>query len=421
MDTALFSPSRWEPLPRPAGAETTVPVDRRDARLDLGAAPALGPQVLSRGGDTAIVRFRHRAPQARAVALQASGWWRPDPHDECDLVPTVDGWWEGTFEVPADWRASYGFAVHEGPGDPPWWEDGLKQPGVEIVPDSGARRGHRAARGGAPRSVLALPDDGPFRRGPMAGEPSPALHVLDAPGIEEQVRWWASRPGDPGADRLRPEDPLPLLVLTDGDQHADLLGTPQRLRRGVAAGLLPPLAAVFVGSGSRRGEVLGVPGGHARWIGQELVPRLRADGLRDGSDGGARVPMSEDPARTVVTGSSFGGLTALFALAQAPGVLGAAIAQSVSLWRFPSGSLAEPLLAAVRQAAEAGSPSRLRLHAGRFEGTMGADTGALLEELHDRTEAEGLPLDASLALHSGGHDWAWWQPTMLHTLAELLR
>lgn len=377
--------------------------------------------MLSRGADTAIVRFRHRAPAARAVALQASGWWRPDPGDGCDLVPTLDGWWEGTFEVPADWRASYGFVVHEGPGDPPWRRAGLKQPGVEVVPDTGARRGHRAARGGAPRSVIALPDDGPFGRGPLSGEPAPPLHALEAPGIAEPVRWWASRPGDPGCEHLGAEDPLPLLVLTDGDQHADLLGTPQRLRRGVAAGVLPPLAAVFVGSGAHRGEVLGVPGGHARWIGQQLVPRLRAKGLRDAQQGALRIPVTTDPARTVVTGSSFGGLTALFALAQAPELLGTAIAQSASLWRYPAGSLVEPLLAAARRVEDAGSPLRLRMHAGRYEGTMGADATALLEELRDRAEVEALELDAGIALHSGGHDWAWWQPTMLHTLAELLR
>jgi enterochelin esterase family protein len=419
-DDARFPAARWAPLPRPGGTEPAVPVTRVRTSCDLGAAPDLGPQVLSRVGDTARVRFRHRAPRASAVALQVNGWWRPEPATACDLRPLADGWWEGVFEVPADWRASYAFAEHEGPEDPPWWAEGLKQAGLSLVADRGARRGHRAPRGGDARSVIALPEDGPFGCGPLGQEPAPPLHALEIPGIEERVRWWAARPGDPGCERLRGDEPLPLLVVTDGAQHADRLGTPQRLRRGVASGMLPPLAAVLIDSGERRGEVLGVPGGHARWIAETLVPRLQAEGLRVGA-AEASVPVTSDPSRVVVTGSSFGGLTALFALARAPHVVGTAIAQSVSLWRYPAGALAEPLLAAVREAGAAGSPLRLRLQAGRFEGTMHADADAMLGTVRAGADAAGLPLDAELTLHSGGHDWAWWQPEMLRALGELLR
>lgn len=143
-------------------------------------------------------------------------------------------------------------------------------------------------------------------------------------------------------------------MVTDGRQHTELLGTPTLIRRGVAAGLLPPLAAVFIESGPRRDETLGVPGGQAQWIAEHLAPRLRTEGL--GSRGRADdtstaqvdarlggispVTIDPDPARTVVTGSSFGGLTALFVVSRAPGVIGTAIAQWVSLWRYPAGALA---------------------------------------------------------------------------------
>ena len=414
---ALLAPERWEPLPRPTDAEASVPVHRVDG-VPAPDRSRAGPEVLSRTGATALVRFRHHAPSASAVALHASGWWRPEPADACDLRPTGGGWWEGTFEVPSDWRASYGFAVHDGPGDPPWWEAGLKQPGAAVVADAGARRGHRAARGGAARSVIALPEDGPFGCGPPTGEPAPALHRLDSPGIDEPVRGWVARPGDPGCEQLRGDEALPLLILTDGAQHADLLGTPQRLRRGVASGLLPPLAAVFVDSGPQRGEMLGVPGGHARWIAETLVPCLQTEGLAH-PDG--PVPITADPSRVVVAGSSFGGLTALFTAARAPHRVGAAIAQSVSLWRYPEGALAAPLLAAARRAAAEGTSLRLTLQAGRFEGTMHAQAAALLETVLDAAEREQVPLEARLELCSGGHDWAWWQPEMLTALAALLR
>lgn len=425
---ALLTPERWRPRGRPGEAETSLPVPRADAVVGFLARrpeprpPAAGPEVIARSDSSALVRFHHRAPVARAVALQANGWWRPDPVDACDLRPTGEGWWEGTFEVPLDWRASYGFVEHHAPGDPPWWSTGLKQPGAEVVADAGARRGHRAARGGAPRSVIAVAEDGPFGCGPTGGEPAPRLHPLDSPGIDEPVRWWAARPGDPGCERLRADQPLPLLIVTDGAQHADLLGTPQRLRRGVAAGLLPPLAAVFVDSGERRGEMLGVPGGHAQWIADVLVPRLQAEGLRDADQPEAdAVPVAADPSRVVVTGASFGGLTALFTVARAPHRIGTAIAQSVSLWRYEEGALAPALLAAARHAAAAGSPLRLHLQAGRFEGAMHSHASALLETIREGAEQEQVPLEARLDLRSGGHDWAWWQPEMLTALSTLLR
>lgn len=428
-----MSSPRPESTRRP-GPEPRVTVSRREeaacAVTGNRAAPSLaGPEVFARSGTSALVRFRHRAPSVRAVALQVNGWWRPDPVDACDLRPRGEGWWEGVVEVPSDWRASYGFVEHRGEGDPPWWSSGLKRPGAAVVPDAGEHRGHRAARGGARRSVIALPDDGPFSgvgrsdrsHDAAAGgaEPALRLHALPSPGIDEAVRWWAARPGDPGCEHLRGEEPLPLLVLTDGMQHADLLGTPLLLRRGVAAGVLPPLAAVFVDSGPRRGDVLGVPGGHAQWIAETLLPRLQAEGLRPGP--ADRVSVTADPSRVVVAGSSFGGLTALFAAARSPQRVGTAIAQSVSLWRYGEGALTAPLLAAARTAADGGSALRLRLQAGRYEGSMHSDAAALLEAVRAGAADALVPLDERLDLCSGGHDWAWWQPEMLHLLAELLR
>lgn len=423
---AIFPSAAWQPLPRAEGREVPVSIVRRDGAAAAptstststgsGAArpgdrPSLiggeGPQVLVRDGDTALVRFRHAARTARAVALQANGWWRPEPREACDLLPTGDGWWEGTFEVPSDWRATYGYVEHLDDGDPPWWEAGLRSPGAAVVSDLSNPRRHRAGRGGALRAVVSVPDDGPFTMGPAPdGEPSPLLHTLDTTTQEPLTRWWASRPGDPGCEDLDPTAPLPLLVVTDGLQHVDQLGTPAGLRRGVASGVLPPLAAVFVESGPRREEVLGVPGGHARWIAETLVPRLQEHGLGESR---APVVVAEDAASTIITGSSFGALTALFALARAPQRIGAAIAQSTSLWRYAPGSLAGPLGRAGRE-----HPLRLRLHAGRFEGTMSQQT----RELVDALQADGI--DATSAVHSGGHDWAWWQPTMLHELASLL-
>lgn len=45
---------------------------------------------------------------------------------------------------------------------------------------------------------------------------------------------------------------------------------------------------------------------------------------------------------------------------------------------------------------------------------MAADARALADAL------DGSGAEVTLDLHSGGHDWAWWQPALLHDLAAEL-
>lgn len=390
----------------------------RPPRAD-GEAISATPRITRDGTGGAVVRLRHHAPAARAVALLANGWWRPEPRDACDLEPIGDGWWEASFAVPDTWRATYGFLEHHGEGDPPWWEHGLKGSAARTATAAGAAAGHGASRVAGMRSVLAVPADGPFAT-PAPGTPDPPSAPLRLPGAGDvPIRAWASLPGDPGGGAPDvggpdPAAPLPLLVLTDAAFHLGPddgpggLGTLARLRAGVTAGLLPPLACVLLGSAGRRDEELGVPGGHAPLIAERLLPHLDAHGLPRPDGTVARI--DPDPARTVVAGSSYGGLTALFSLARAPQRIGAAIAQSPSLWRFPAGSLVGPLAAAA-----SGGPARLRLQAGSVEGDAGGGVTALAAEL----TAGGV--DAQARVMPGGHDWAWWVPEMLHELAALLR
>ena len=208
LDDPLFPAHLWQPLPRPVGGVAPTPILRRDdARHDADGAD--GPQLLRREGERALVRFRHTAKAANAVALQVNGWWRPAPSDACELRPLGDGRWEGVVDVPADWRASYGVVEHHGTGEPPWRSAGMRAPGAPVVPDPSNPRGHRAGRGGALRSLVTLPDDGPFTPGATGVDgPGPEVRTLAAPAHGPRTRWWASRPGDPGCEELAAETPL---------------------------------------------------------------------------------------------------------------------------------------------------------------------------------------------------------------------
>lgn len=81
-----------------------------------------------------------------------------------------------------------------------------------------------------------------------------------------------------------------------------------------------------------------------------------------------------------------------------------ALAQSPSLWRY---DLAEPL-------AQVADRVVLRLQAGIYEADIHAASVQLLADL--------MPLGADISLRSitGGHDWTWWNPWLIHGLADLL-
>lgn len=358
---------------------------RGEPFLDGGPAPEACPSAVAvdRTADHCTVHVRHRAPGATAVALRASGWWWPDPCDGLDLEPRPDGSFSAAFRVPADWCTTFSFAEHRGADAPPWWRDGLK-----------------GASGGAQRILDltgAAPPTGPVPR---------LADLASRDDGEPRVRWFLPHSGGSGpnagaaSDPPRSGAPPALLIVTDGEGHIDRADTPRLLRAAAQAGALPPTLVLFIDAWPDRAEHLGVPGGQARWIAETLVPRVRGFGA-----------ASADARRTAVAGSSFGGLTALFAVARAPATIGAASIQSASLWRYRE----EDLLTHVSQALPRSATVRLRMHAGRFEGTMADDARSFIVGLRART-GRRIPLH----VHSGGHDWAWWRRALVADAVTLL-
>lgn len=433
-----FAPERWPRLPRPAGlGELRVAVTRASGAPAASGLRVEGALVLGETRGGVRVRFAHRAPRASAVAVQVNGWWFPDPVDGLDLEPLGDGWFAAELVLPADLCSTYGFLEHTREGDPPWWRDGLKGPG-----------GGRPQRGRVPGGVLDLvrgesgPESVRTRHplhelaacAPPGGAawtgPRTRIAVLDAgaDGVGGGERGdgggvrrdgaaspggraaGAASPARPATGAASPDGDLPLLLLTDGEAHAERLGTVDALAALVRDGRLQPLVVALVDASTDRVDSLGGPDGQARWIVEELVPRLRRDGLVLPGEPSRRRRVAEDPTLTVVAGSSFGALTALFSVARAPEAVGCASAQSTSLWRYEHAAVAEALAAAARRA-----PVSVRLHAGRYEGTMAASAQDVVRVL----EAAGCPC-APVTVHGGGHDWAWWRQAVLDDAVALL-
>lgn len=188
--------------------------------------------------------------------------------------------------------------------------------------------------------------------------------------------------------------------------------TPGLLATATREGRLPPVIAVFIDAWPNRAEQLGVPGGQAAWIVEKLLPTLHRQGLTDPTTG-EYWRIDPDPRRTILTGASFGGLTALFAFAEAPELCSSVSAQSVSLWRYQTGAFTEFLAAAASRVGV--HNARVRLHAGRYEGDMASDAATLTRALHDVAN-----WTVPLVIHEGGHDWAWWQQAMLDDVTGFL-
>jgi len=110
--------------------------------------------------------------------------------------------------------------------------------------------------------------------------------------------------------------PYPLIVNYDGMVFAKMFPRPTSLDNMIARGDIPPVIAVFVNQQKRFWE-LECNDEFLKYITQDLLPWLKK-----------RYPITSDPAKAVVTGSSMGGLAALYTAFRNPEIFGNVLAQS---------------------------------------------------------------------------------------------
>ncbi len=353
------------------------------------------------------------APGAESVLLWASGLF--DPTDvggaEFERVPAghhCADLWTITFRLPADWRGSYGIAVHTGAQAAPWRdaqtpvdvrlaarEAAAVDPwGGEVLPDAD---GHRW-------SVASGPDAPPqsWRLAARAGGATRGtVEVLEFPpdGPRPAERAWIYAPAGPAAHAAHSTAPrTPTLILFDGQVWKDDLDLPGILDSLIAQRLIAPLHVVMVDSHDpeTRWSHLGVPGGQVDAVLDRILPRVRTT-----------YPVSPRGRDTAVAGQDLGGMAALWTVALAEGRVCHAIAQSASLWRFP---VAPALLREPRWRS-------IRLQAGTLEARMLQDA----QDLHQRLAFDPLSDCRSVGVRPvhGGHDWATWRVGLVDALSEL--
>ncbi len=208
-------------------------------------------------------------------------------------------------------------------------------------------------------------------------------------------------------------EPYGLLLVFDGLAyiHPNLVPTPTILDNLLHAGKIPPLVAVFPDSLSMetRSSELPCNPSFVEYLTSELLSWVRE-----------RYHVTDEPARTIVAGSSYGGLAAAFVGLTAPQVFGNVLSQSGAFWYNGSGRHdidAEWMLP--RRFVEGPHlPLRFYLEAGLLERTRDADMVLCNRHMRDVLEAKGY--EVTYSEYMGGHDYICWRGSFADGLLALV-
>jgi enterochelin esterase family protein len=178
---------------------------------------------------------------------------------------------------------------------------------------------------GAESSYVELPDAGVLTwKSPTEGLRRGKVEekVIHSGILKSEERVWVYTPAGFKKNGSR----YPVLVLFDGDRNVRWI--PKILDILIARGKLPPMVAVMTDQSvpSIRRDELPCNPRYADFLANELMPWARQNYY-----------ATAQPERTIVAGSSFGGLASVFAGLKHPEVFGNVISLSGSFWWKPEG------------------------------------------------------------------------------------
>ncbi|MBN3828950.1 DUF3327 domain-containing protein [Burkholderia sp. Ac-20384] len=386
-----------------SGTPLVEPVPAQPARTDATIARGLNPPDEA----TRLVTFLWRGARDNVRVLGSPS----GEHDTLRHLPGSDVWYR-SYVVPATTRISY-----------------LLAPDVpELDLDDGARR----------RAILATAQRDPLNpHAFMHPAPDPfqgksVLELRDAP----PQPWIAPRANVPvgsltayrfastvlGNTRdvylyrpagYRADDPArALVVVFDAHAYVDTVPTPTILDNLIAEGRVPRTAALIVGNpdGATRGRELPPNPAFARFLAEELMPWARREGV------------SAPAARTVIAGSSYGGLASAYAALRHPELFGNVLSQSGSFWWAPAEGDARTRAAGwlTREyASRERLPVRFYLESGRFEDGKGpGGIGTTSRHMRDVLQAKGY--EVRYASTASGHDYLHWRGSLACGLVALI-
>jgi enterochelin esterase-like enzyme len=384
-------------------------------------APLIEPLEGEQGRRLVTFVWRRAEPAENVVVVQVLG---PADFEAMRLTRLGESdLWYRTYQVSADVRTTYQFAVNDSlvsfteETDWParlagWLPDPLNPRQFVESHATAEGRWERA------QSILELPTAAPtpWAEPPAVPTPGSVEHRRFASRLLENERdiWVYTPSGD-----VEARTPRGLLVLFDGGAALTTLEVPRLLDALTAAGEVPPLVAVMVGALDRNAE-LPCNESFARFLADELVPAMRAEH-----------GLSADPAATIAAGQSYGGLAAAWCGLRRPEVFGAVLSQSGSFWWKPDPfEIERPAVAGeafeyewlVREyVAASPAPVRFYMDVGTLEGRVLGNAPAHLHSnrhMRDVLRAKGYRLD--YREYAGGHDYLWWRSTLADGLISLI-
>ena len=388
---------RPESAPVPAPAPAPPPAARSGGP---GAAPepALSFAEFGLPGTPGTDAFWEAAAAPASVPADGGGWttlflWRGSASSVCLGFENGDApvplrragatdCWYAYVPLPARMRMTYRFLV-----------DGV-----------GHADPFNPAGAGPDRSLAATPDAPPQPHWPVVGPDD----VLPLP--RTRIRWNSARLGGRRTVRVHPAGGGgPVVLLLDGDDWLHLHPAATAFDSAVAEGLLPPVTLVFLPSKDREAE-FGCRPGLWQAVRDELLPLV--------SESGAPC----DPERLVVAGQSLGGLSALYAALEFPGLVSRLAVQSASCWWTPeavgapdplAGPVGGTLAARLREGPELDG-LRVAFDVGEHETAMLPHCG----EVERLVERSGATVRVSRS--ASGHDRAGWRHALLRDVAWAL-
>jgi enterochelin esterase-like enzyme len=305
---------------------------------DGGAVERFWKAVIRRGApliepvpgnqDFSFVTFLWRGDATTKNVVIFDGVAAFDAKDRMLRLDQTNVWFK-TYKVPNDAR----FAYNLSPNDPLTsfdeikGDDAMRNRLAMLLVDPLNRHRCPTTFGayGAESSYVELPHAIPLvwnAPSPPASRGSVAVAAVTSAYLKAEKRVWIYTPVGYSANR----EPYPLLVLFDGDRNVDWL--PRILDNLIRQKKIPPMVAVLVDDSiptARRSELPANPL-FADFLARELVPWSWE-----------KYHTTTEAARTVVAGSSYGGLAAVFAALRHPEVFGNVISLSGSFWWKPDG------------------------------------------------------------------------------------
>ena len=212
-------------------------------------------------------------------------------------------------------------------------------------------------------------------------------------------------------------DGCDLVIAFDGDEYRGDMRLPAVLDSLVAARRMAPAIALLIDneSSTTRLDDLANHDRFARFVTDELLPWARG-----------RWHLTRDPARTIVTGSSAGGLAAAYLAFKRPDLFGLVLSQSGAFWRGNEGSNSAPYEWLTQQyATSARKPIRFLLEVGTTEdkGAMGGAAPSILaanRALRDVLRRKGYEV-AYYEVPNGVHAVSTWKDRLPIGLAALAK